>query len=924
MSKFINLMYSIFLLFFISGIAFAQQSGEVPVKVRQEIAEYGLTTGQAKREAKRLGIDITNPEQAAAKARAMGLPESKIQELLQSAEQTINVENQEGDSLWQQDLKAFDIREMTKEVSQDTIKQVYEDEIEEIKAKEEVQKPELKYFGYDLFENIPEAFQPTETGPVDEGYLVGPGDVLRLVVWGATEFQYELAVDKEGRIYVPGVGQTTIGNKSLSKCRESMKRWLSRKYQGLEAKPPTIFMDLTVTRLRPIRVFVLGEVARPGGYTISSYSTIFNVLYSVGGPLTRGSLRDIQLIRNGKIITSVDLYDYLLKGHTNKSIRLQNNDHIFIPLRGKTVAISGQVNRSAIYELKGNENVSNLINYAGGLKPEAYMKRFQIERIIPYKERKDPSIAKKVIDENLTDVIEGKGIIDLADGDKVKIFSILDIFENVVKIDGSVYQPGTYELGGSLQTVKDLIMKADSLTGEAYLPKAELYRLNLDGSERLITLNLEKALANDSYNNIYLQREDSLRIFSVHEIEYGNRVSISGKVRNPGYYFLVDSMTVYDLLFKGGGLLDREYLRDVYLERADLVRQADNNVKKKIIPFNLKEVLEKKGISNMFLRPQDQIIIYPVDVKEFRNQYVTINGFVKKPGKYWFRENMNLKDLILQAGGYKEEAYLSEIEVNRPVYSGSEEKSLDKYKKFTIQLPSLKGFDDVDFSVDSMAASLEELRRFRLEPRDVVFVRKNPNYKEEEMVKIEGEVLFPGEYTILYEGETLSRLLKRAGGLTSKAYPGGGRFYRRGERLIASLDKIASGHKKEDMALLNGDRIVIPEKPNVVEVKGNVNIEGLIKFREGKNVISYLDFAGGVKNETEDIFITYPNGRTKILKRFLGHAITNPKVTDGSMIFVAKKLPKEGKEKVDIKGTITESMALLSSALTIIILARNL
>jgi protein involved in polysaccharide export with SLBB domain len=241
----------------------------------------------------------------------------------------------------------------------------------------------LKYFGYETFESIPEAFVPQSTGPADGSYIVGPEDELRLTVWGGAEFTYNLQVDREGRVTVPNVGQFTVAGKRLDELREEMKQWLSRSYSGLTSDPPTVFMDLTLTRLRPSRVFVLGEVPQPGGYTVSSFSTVFNALYSVGGPLKQGSLRDIKVIRDGEVVSTVDIYDYLMEGYSPSSTQLQGNDYIFVPPRGKTVAITGAVKRPAYYEMKEEETVGDLLEYAGGLKAKAYAKRFQIERIVP-------------------------------------------------------------------------------------------------------------------------------------------------------------------------------------------------------------------------------------------------------------------------------------------------------------------------------------------------------------------------------------------------------------------------------------------------------------------------------------------------------------------------------------------------------------
>ena len=224
-----------------------------------------------------------------------------------------------------------------------------EGELEEEETPRRAARDTLRYFGYDAFKTIPEAFLPRATGPVGDDYVVGPKDELRLTVWGGAEFTYDLQVDREGRVTVPNVGQFTVAGKRLVQLRQDMKQWLSRSYAGLTSQPPTVFMDLMITRVRPIQVYVLGEVAQPGAYVLNSYATVFNALYSVGGPLRSGSLRNVRVIRNGEVVRTVDVYDYLLKGYSEDPIQLQSNDHVFIPPRGATVSIRGSVKCSAFY-----------------------------------------------------------------------------------------------------------------------------------------------------------------------------------------------------------------------------------------------------------------------------------------------------------------------------------------------------------------------------------------------------------------------------------------------------------------------------------------------------------------------------------------------------------------------------------------------
>ncbi len=784
----------------------------------------------------------------------------------------------------------------------------------------------LSYFGYDLFELRRENFQPLEAGPVDDGYLVGPGDELRLIIFGATEFQLDLPVDNEGRIFVPNVGQRTVAGTRLDELREDMRIWLSKNYAGLLTDPPEVLMDLTLTRLRPVSVFVLGEVPRPGRYPLPSNSTVFNALYAVGGPTFSGSLRSVQVVRQGQVAYEVDLYDYLLKGFSHGDVRLRTSDNIFIPPRGITVAIEGQVQRPAIYELRGDESFSDLVAFAGGLKPEAYSRRFQIERVVPLEARADPLSVREVLDYNLGDVLTGTQTVQIEDGDRVTIFSIPEATNlaarsrvRAVSVGGAVFNPGRYELTPDVRTVRDLIRLADGLTGDAFQEKVELIRLTDDLKREVISLNLQDVLADTPTQNLVLRAQDSLHVYSLTDLRMRPQVRISGKVRTPGNFDLMENMTVGDLLFKGGGLADPEYLKTVFMARADIFRKSPDGRSEQIIPFDLGEALRGSGMASEPLLPDDEVRIYPLEVEVQRDRYVDISGAVKQEGRFRFRDGMSLEDLILQAGGFREEAFLEEVEVTR----------LDRDRtngELAIGIP-VELLDDTErdvrytFGVADTVQAFSRARRFKLEHQDRVYVRTNPAYRPQQTVTLAGEVRFPGEYTLLRENETLSELILRAGGVLPTAYPRGGRLIRENLQVIAQIDRALAGDRGADIVLLPGDVITIPLQPNTVAVRGNVAIEGLIKYEPGRRVNYYLNRAGGLRPESEAVLLTQASGATFRVRR--GLFKSNPVVDEGAQIFVTRKPPRDPSERVDIGRTIVETMGILSSTLTIIVLARN-
>ncbi len=785
------------------------------------------------------------------------------------------------------------------------------------KVKASAKKGGLSYFGYNIFKNIPAAFKPNEIGPIDPGYIIGPGDVLQLYIWGAVQFQYQLTVDQQGNIFIPTAGQFFVSGITYKNLQKKLKNFLSKFYEGLKKNPPTVFLDVSLAKLRPIRIFVLGEIAQPGGYNISSYSTVFNALYSVGGPLISGSLREIRVIRHNKVITKVDLYDYLLKGKLIGDIRLQNNDIVFVPPRLKTVSIAGEVKRPAIYELKKNENIKKLIEYAGGFKPTAYLGRVHINRIIPFSERKNFELERKVVDINLKEILNQKGKdFNLFDGDNVTIFSILDKVKNYVTITGAIYRPGTYELE-TARTVRDLIKKAYGLKPEAFLGKADILRTRPDKTFEFITFDLGKALNNDKLNNVKLQPWDAVKIYSIFDLKDLKTVSISGYVKTPVTLTYADSITLYDMVFKAGGLEDPFFRGKAYLQRGDLIRFNPDGYTTKIIPFSLKKLLDDPSY-NMKLKPGDKIYIYKADVDKVLNKTVTIKGEVKKPGTYSLSTNMTVMDLILQAGGFLRSSLRTEAYVNRLDSAGYPGDTLSK--TFIVKLPP--DFDSLNVQ------EFENLKRkpgngFLLHDKDIVVVRKNPDYEPQRTVTITGEVKYPGMYVLKNKNETVLDLLNEAGGPTNEAFLLGTKFMRNGKRVIVNLENLYyKNDLDENIILQSGDAINIPKIPNTVFVTGEVHNKGLFKYIEGLSVKDYIDKAGGETDSADYIIYIKPTGESR--KVGFGLFSGDPDVLDGSVIMVTKEPPSPEPKPFDLGATLRDVFSIAASALTVIILGRRL
>jgi len=800
-------------------------------------------------------------------------------------------------------------------------KDTTEQEIEELKISTKLKKKKgLEYFGYSLFEKIPAAFEPAAVGPVDPGYLIGPGDVLRLYLWGAVELQYELNVDNQGTVFIPTAGQMFVSGVPYSELKTKMTIYLSKFYEGLAANPPTVFLDISLAKLKPIKIFVMGEVSKPGGYTISSFASVFNALYSVGGPLTSGSLREIRVIRNNKVISKVDLYDYLLKGQLIGDVRLQNNDMVFIPSRGKTVSVLGEVLRPAIYELRVDENLKKLFEFSGGLKATAYTGRVQVSRIKPFEQRKKFELEKQLVDVDLTNLLQNPSAdFILSDGDLVAVDTISAKLINYVTIEGAVLRPGAYDVS-KVRRLSDLIYEAEGVLPEAYFSKADIIRTRPDETYQFISVDLAKALDGDPLNNIELHPRDSVKIYSIYELVEKRTVSISGYVKNPVSLPFADSLTLYDMVFRAGGLQDPIFRGKAFTLRGDIVRINPDGLTTRIIPFNLEKLLREKSV-NIDLEPGDKIYIYKGDVEKVLDKVVRIEGEVRKPGEYPLSSNMTPTDLILQAGGFNERSLRTEVYVNRLKPSGYEGEKISESFVIPMSLSFYKSTSDEINDIDS--ANINS-NTFILQHKDIIVVRKNPNYQDQRVVTISGEVNKPGTYVLESKNETLFDLILKAGGSTSEAFLFGTQFNRDGKKLVVDVEALfLEEDQSENVYLYDKDKIFIPKKPNTIVVDGEVNNPGLYRFIEGLSVKDYIDNAGGITDSANYAVYRKANGESNRVN--FGFLTGNPKAYDGSVIIVTKMPPpSEPGTAFDLGKTVIDVFALMASVVTVWVLAKQL
>ncbi|MDD8017244.1 MAG: SLBB domain-containing protein [Bacteroidota bacterium] len=606
----------------------------------------------------------------------------------------------------------------------------------------------LTYFGYEVFSTTPTAFEPSASGPVDPDYIIGPEDVLRVSIWGQVEQQSELTVDKEGRIFLPTAGPVVVSGSTVTDVQKSLVRQLSRSFQGLLSTPPTVWLDVTLARIRPKRIFIMGEVENPGGYTVNSYATIFSSLFAVGGPTVNGSLRDVRLIRGNKVIAKIDLYAYFTGAEKNNDVRVQNNDIIYVPVRKNSLYIKGEIRRRGIYELLPGENLKKLIEFAGGNLPTSYLERVQVERIIPLKERIKNELERRYVDINFREIISKNGDYVLDDGDMITFYSIMDSAKNYVTISGSVYKPGRYQLTPAMK-LKDLIQLADSLRPETYFARGELTRLQEDNRTRItIPFDLKALIDGDQTANMALQSKDEVII---HTLDVGRLpeefVEIFGSVKKPGRYPLTKNMTLVDVLMLAEGYTENASYLQAEVARVGEKKEADTLAfitvstlpdLEDTVTVNSFAYFEQYRKSDFKLHHRDQIFIRPNPYFHIQ-QIVTISGEANYPGDYaLITHNEYLSELIKRAGGPTTAAYLR---------GGKLMRQNDRV--------------NVDFQtlVDAPKSSKDVI----LQAGDSVYIPKKPN-----AVKIAGEINNPGLLGFV-EGNKLWDYIDRAGGLADSA-----------------------------------------------------------------------------------------------------------------------------------------------------------
>lgn len=670
---------------------------------------------------------------------------------------------------------------------------------------------DLSAFGYNIFNYTPTTFEPSASMPAPASYIIGPGDELVISMWGDVQDVQKQTVSNTGDIYIPNAGLVNVSGLTLKGVQNKLSGVLAKVNATLNTSlsGSGTHLDVSTGKLRSVKIYLMGEITKPGGYTLPALSTSFTALYYGGGPSINGSLRNVKVMRRGKTIAEIDLYDYLIEGNRSGDIEVQDEDIIFVPPVGKRVAMSGNVYRPAIYELKINETLRNALNFAGGLNFNAYFERVHVERIIPFEQRKNFQYNILDIDLKFNSVNELRNNnYSLEDGDVVEILGVNARPENKVVISGDVKKPGTYELNKGM-TIRDLIYRADNIYPDAFLSKAVLIRTLQNEKKQLITFNLKKALEGNSSDNYTLENRDEVQIFNEETFYPTKKVHIYGAVKSPGEYIRYENMTLSQLIVLAGGLSDSATTKDIEITRLDTISM---DVFSQEINFDLpKDYWTINKANDFLLQDFDKVFIKADPAKTF-SQNVEIVGEVLYPGNYSIlHEGEKLHDLISRSGSFKSTAYKEGIYIYR----------INKSVKANIGDNLIYASDSVDFSLKTQLKFNKSLSQ---------------------------------EYS---------------------------------NRIPIQWDEIENNtNSRYNIKLEAGDKIVVPKDPDVVTIVGEVGLPSTVPYKEGEGLNYYIKQAGGYTenaNEGKEVVIL-PNGKKWKPSGFF--LFPDPEILSGSTVYV--------------------------------------
>lgn len=735
---------------------------------------------------------------------------------------------------------------------------------------EELDEP---YFGLDIFysKNRRLTFEPSLNMPTPKNYIVGPGDILYVDIYGQSEKYYESLVTPEGNLILENVGPVPVSGKTIEEVTALIKSRLSRFYAGLTGSNPNTFVQVSLGTLKTIQVHLVGELRLPGTFTLSAFSTVFNALYAAGGPSHKGTMRKIKLIRNDAEMATIDVYEFLMHGKASLNLQLQDQDILLVEPFLERINVSGEVKRPAIFEIKPGETFQDVLTYAGGFTDEAFRERVSVTRVTS-KER-----AVSDIYSDQFSFFEVKG------GDTFSVGKVLNRYTNRVQIKGAVFREGVYAMEDGL-TLSKLIHRAEGLRGEAYLKRATILRTKSDLSTELIQVNLQ-GIMDGSERDEPIQAEDIVRIASIYDLSEDFYVKVSGEVRNPGIYPYSEDMTVEDLIIMGGGLKEAASITDVEIARR--FRGSDAREYSEIIPVNILPDFSLSA-SPQRLMPFDNVVIRrkPNFALE---KMVQVEGQVNAPGEFAVTHaEERISDLIKRAGGLTGYAYTKGATlIRRTEFYQTESERERKEKNLRELLDRLDSAEPTE-SQRSLAERLTQSLTFK---------------EANKSAEAEGKIIDA-------RSEILEELAGRRFGVADIKI-------KETEAIAIDLEAIMNNPgSRFDLILEEGDIISIPRQLQTVRLRGDVIYPTTVRYESLRGMGYYISRAGGFDNRAKRkrTYVVYANGEVARTKNLLLFNVY-PKVEPGSEIIVPTKGPKIPVRPGDVVG-ITTGLATVALLIT--------
>lgn len=658
---------------------------------------------------------------------------------------------------------------------------------------------ENQVFGRNIFNTRNLTFEPSVNLATPPNYRLGPGDEVIIDIWGTSQNTIRQQISPDGTINIEKIGPVSLSGMTVSEANEYLKRVLGKTYSGLDAPDGTLEIRLTLGNARTIQINVMGEVVQPGTYALSSFSTVFHALYRAGGVNEIGSLRNVQVTRNGKTVAKVDVYDFIMKGKTQDDIRLQEGDVIIVPAYEALVQISGNVKRPMKFEMKKNETLATLINYAGGFSADAYTRSLRVVR--QNGEEYEINTVKEI----------DYSAYPMRNGDVVTAEAILNRFTNKLEVRGAVYRPGIYQLNGEINTVRALVNEAKGLMGDAFTNRAVLQRERENLTTEIISVDVRSIMAGTS-PDIPLQKNDILYIPSIHDLEDRGDVTIFGEVAKPDSYSYSDNMTLEDLIIRAGGL--RESASTVRVDVSRRIKDPKSTHSTdsigQMFTFALKDGFVIDGEQGFTLQPYDQVFVRRSPGYQAQ-QNVQVTGEVIFGGTYAMTTTEErLSDLVKKAGGATPKAYLRGAKLIRVANDEEKKRMRDvinlmnrQFGEAMMDSLGIRVEDTFSVGIDLEKAMAQPGSEYDLVLRegDVLSVPKLNN-----TVKVNGAVMMPNTVGYLSD-KNANYYLDQAGGYALNA--------KKSKKFVIYMNgQVARIKGRSKDKIEPGCEIIVPSKKN--------------------------------------------------------------------------------------------------------------